>query len=59
MGNPPRTIAELIAANQLPPDNPSPARYVPSTHRAQEELNLRCTIDLPEAIRRTIDWVTR
>jgi dTDP-glucose 4,6-dehydratase len=56
MGNPPRTLAELIAANQLPPPNPSPARYVPSTRRAQEELNLGCTVEPPDAIQRTIDW---
>ena len=31
-------------------------RYVPSTHRALEELNLRQVIGLQESIKRTIKW---
>jgi nucleoside-diphosphate-sugar epimerase len=33
-----------------------PERYVPSTKRAQEELGLKQTIDLKEAIRRTVSF---
>lgn len=42
-------------AEQPRPDRP-PARYVPSTRRATEELGLRPTIGLDHAIQRTIDW---
>lgn len=34
-------------------------RYVPSVRRAFDELGLRPTIDLPEAIRRTAAWYTQ
>lgn len=32
------------------------ARYVPSTQRAQRELDLRCTVSLRSAIERTVAW---
>jgi nucleoside-diphosphate-sugar epimerase len=56
MGNPPRTLADLTAAKAFPAPNPSAPRYVPSTHRARQELNLHAVIDLPDAIGRTIEW---
>lgn len=33
-----------------------PARYVPSTARAQTELGLRCLVSVREAIERTLQW---
>lgn len=33
-----------------------PARYVPSTARAREELGLKCSIPLSDAIERTLRW---
>jgi nucleoside-diphosphate-sugar epimerase len=44
------TIAKERQANILP------ERYVPDTKRAQQELNLRQWISLPEAIAKTIQW---
>ncbi len=39
-----------------PVEGASPLRYVPSTKRAQQQLNLRQTITLTESIRRTAAW---
>jgi dTDP-glucose 4,6-dehydratase len=39
-----------------PIEGSSPLRYVPSTQRAQQQLGLRQTISLPEAIRRSASW---
>lgn len=41
---------------QQPVEGVSPLRYVPSTQRAQQQLNLRQTIPLTESIRRTAAW---
>jgi dTDP-glucose 4,6-dehydratase len=43
-------ITEKAESNQVPD------RYVPAVGRASAELNLKQTISLPEAIRRTILW---
>lgn len=41
----------------MKPPQPGPAnRYVPDTHRAQEELGLKASVDLDTAIRRTFEW---
>jgi len=63
------SLAELarLTAARLQPQLPihiakSPAadaareRYVPSTQRSQQQLHLRQTVSLTEAIRRTADW---
>ena len=47
-------LAILVA--QQPTLDRAPERYVPSTSRAAEELNLRETISLGEAIRKTVAW---
>ena len=36
----------------------SDSRYIPDTTRARKDLSLECWIPLPEAIRRTMDWLT-
>ena len=41
---------------QKPLPGKVPQRYVPSTQRALLELNLQQTIDLPEAINKTVHW---
>ena len=43
---------------KLPTPGASPAQYVPSTQRAQQLLDLKQHIFLPEAIRRTAAWHT-
>lgn len=48
----PRLPVEIAGAPQGGP----PARYVPSTRRAREELGLEPTVDLLESIRRTAGW---
>ncbi len=50
----PQRIEVEIAKSADP--NASVDRYVPSTRRACEELNLKQTVDLKEAIRRTIEF---
>jgi nucleoside-diphosphate-sugar epimerase len=63
-----REVADLVAAVAAPGSRvevrgtagPGPlSRYVPSTHRAQQELGLRETVPLEESIRRTMDWQRR
>lgn len=59
-------LARIVAGAVTPPVRveiagvPDPARpverYVPSTRRAREELGLRHTVDVAEAIRRTLAW---
>jgi dTDP-glucose 4,6-dehydratase len=65
------TVADLasVVADTIAPGNTievqaerkpgSPQRYVPSTQRAREELNLKELIPLEDAIRRTFDWHMR
>ena len=45
----------VACAREADPSVP-PARYVPSTRRAREELGLRCHIPLDEALARTLVW---
>jgi dTDP-glucose 4,6-dehydratase len=59
-------LASLIAATlnpearihvaKKPVEGASPLRYVPSTQKAQQQLGLRQTISLTEAVRRTAAW---
>lgn len=61
-----RELAEAVAAMvnprieveiaKKPDENTIPHRYVPSTQRAQNELGLRQSVSLREALRRTADW---
>jgi nucleoside-diphosphate-sugar epimerase len=57
-----RLTVETLAAQlsiqiaQQPTPNASPARYVPSTQRAQQQLGLRQTVSLAGSIRRTAAW---
>ncbi len=46
----------IVHIARAPDPNRPPARYVPSTARAAEELGLRETIPLEEAIARTATW---
>lgn len=41
---------------QKPKQNQTPERYVPSVQRADVELGLKQFIDLPDAIRKTVNW---
>lgn len=49
---PPPAVQFALAPNPAQP----PSRYLPATHRARTELGLRETLDLREAIRRTVSW---
>jgi dTDP-glucose 4,6-dehydratase len=42
---------------QSPTAGAQPARYVPSTARAQTELGLRCRFGLDDALSRTVHWL--
>jgi nucleoside-diphosphate-sugar epimerase len=44
------TIAKKLSAAR------APERYVPDIQRAKEDLGLAVFIDLPEAVRRTVEW---
>ena len=45
-----------VSIAQAPTPGKAPAQYVPSTARARDELGLRETVPLAEALRRTLDW---
>lgn len=59
-------VAQVVAAavephskvllGAVPNPQVAPSRYVPSTQRAQNELGLRQTVDLPTAVARTLRW---
>jgi nucleoside-diphosphate-sugar epimerase len=49
-------ISPQIVVARTPDHSKPPDIYVPSTNRAQTELNLKETIMLPEAIQRTIEF---
>jgi dTDP-glucose 4,6-dehydratase len=61
-----RELAEIVADQfdhkpqikilQKPKQNQRPERYVPSVQRADAELGLKQLINLPDAIRRTMNW---
>jgi len=48
----------ITVAGRPDPDR-LPARYVPDTSRAEQELGLEIAVPLEEAIRRTAEWVQR
>ena len=45
-----------VSIAQAPTPGRDPAQYVPCTARARNELGLRQTVPLSEALRRTLDW---
>jgi dTDP-glucose 4,6-dehydratase len=53
-----RTVGRSPIVSVARPADPSvpPARYVPSTIRAREELGLRVRITLDDALTRTLEW---
>jgi nucleoside-diphosphate-sugar epimerase len=57
-----KTVASTLDPNvqiqtaKRPVEGVAPARYVPSTARAQQRLHLRQTVSLQESIRRTAEW---
>lgn len=48
-----------VLADQTPVPGAPADRYVPSTHRARNELRLKQTVDLQAAIRRTALWYSQ
>jgi nucleoside-diphosphate-sugar epimerase len=51
-----RAVGRDVRIAGTPDPAKAPERYVPSTRRAREELGLAQTIDLRDAINRTIEW---
>lgn len=51
-----RAIGKDVRIAGTPDPAKAPERYVPSTRRALEELRLTQTIELADAVRRTVDW---
>lgn len=56
-----QTVASVVAPElevvvEMPATAAPVPRYIPSTKAAREELGLRETVDLREAIRRTAEW---
>jgi nucleoside-diphosphate-sugar epimerase len=55
-----RTVADSfetdVVFGRKPAPGVMPERYVPSTRRAREELGLRMTVSLREAVARTVAW---
>jgi nucleoside-diphosphate-sugar epimerase len=45
-----------VLLGRAPDHTAAPSRYVPSMQRAQNELQFHQTIDLPNAIARTLRW---
>jgi nucleoside-diphosphate-sugar epimerase len=68
-GRPLRDVAALVARQSDPPlpvrlarpgdPNSPPERYVPDVSRIQRELGVRETVNLENAVRRTLDWHRR
>jgi dTDP-glucose 4,6-dehydratase len=50
------TPAPAVRISATPQPGAAVDRYIPSTARAREELGLRMTVDLDEALTRTVDW---